>query len=1101
MTIRTSNGYPFIVTAAQTTDQTGIFLEVYDGDDPDNLIDVLPDSRAREWQEVLNGPGSASFEVHEFDERLAANPGILASGNIVRFYLNGVARFAMKIEGRQYEPVPAGEDGDSGRWIKVSGRGAIAVLDDGLVYQEGGIGSGNPASRTFDDKAGAIIRALLPEAQTRGAAGSVTTDFTDSTDSNSAPFTIDVTEEVRVGISLLALVLRHAQIAVDVRMLPNLTLQYFEELGLDRSQQLPSTGPVVLRRARNIVEESAQIDGVIRNAYLVQTPTGFQERLDAASILAYGRREGYLSLGQTTDGDYITAAVDAAFARTSDEAKTYTYEVLDVDGARPYVDWDLGDWVLGHNETGALERLRIRGITVKEDGQGFAKYIPEVGTLNYELEERLTRWLSSMTPGAGGGITAEIAEPNTVLEEDVDSIVGDAIDLHEAGADPHSPYLKADGSRALTGDLSAGGNVLTDLGAPTDPNDAARLDDLDSAAVVDQDAIHIDVADEFDTASQKASPVAADRVLLEDSENSLAKVYAELGDLPFGSGGGGGGGPEQSYVGTTTIGSSWLSLTNYRQYMQQITIPAGGALLAAVELYLQSTAANVANLHTAVWADDGGVPAELLSVAGPWTANAILPQDTTGSNPRWWSSAHAIWLPAGDYWIGFAVSDTTHNLQVAYESTGGAARYVDPANIWLSDGDYYSNSTPGWDLSLRASLIVAGQATTVGSLTYAERVAALGPDQWWPLDESSGTTAANARALGGFSPSSADGTYVGSPTLAAAGIDPEGTPCPDFDGTDDVVTLNDSLEGPPSSQSALAFACWIEPDDVTTRQVIMEVGGSSQGWQVYLRAGSLYAGLMYGGTWYGCSTPVSVDTVYHVAVVWTSLVSVALYLNGELAATYIHPNNSPFSVGTNQGGIGATVSNAGFDNGTGTTEFFDGKISQVAIWRRAFADWEIRWLYDQTSAVSAAATLGAILSADRVANTSKAATTIDTTWRDIDPSGSDPLTLSFTVPPSGKVLITIASLASAGIAVYGRLYDADAAAVVADTYQIIAPTGTGGQISGVAWYLEGLSPGVHYNWKPQIASPSGSGSYYTGPDPPSTALDYGYVVGKVESVP
>ena len=53
----------------------------------------------------------------------------------------------------------------------------------------------------------------------------------------------------------------------------------------------------------------------------------------------------------------------------------------------------------------------------------------------------------------------------------------------------------------------------------------------------DANAIHINVADEFDTASQKLVPVDADRVLLEDSEDGLAKKYAELGDLPGGGSG------------------------------------------------------------------------------------------------------------------------------------------------------------------------------------------------------------------------------------------------------------------------------------------------------------------------------------------------------------------------------------------------------------------------------------------------------------------------------------------------------------------------------------------------------------------------------------
>ncbi len=50
--------------------------------------------------------------------------------------------------------------------------------------------------------------------------------------------------------------------------------------------------------------------------------------------------------------------------------------------------------------------------------------------------------------------------------------------------------------------------------------------------------------DQFSQAPQKANPVAADRVLIEDSENSFAKKWSELGDIP-GTGGSGGAGTGQ----------------------------------------------------------------------------------------------------------------------------------------------------------------------------------------------------------------------------------------------------------------------------------------------------------------------------------------------------------------------------------------------------------------------------------------------------------------------------------------------------------------------------------------------------------------------------
>lgn len=47
--------------------------------------------------------------------------------------------------------------------------------------------------------------------------------------------------------------------------------------------------------------------------------------------------------------------------------------------------------------------------------------------------------------------------------------------------DDHTQYLRTDGSRALTGDMSAGTNRITNLKAPTSANDAARLTDIPTA--------------------------------------------------------------------------------------------------------------------------------------------------------------------------------------------------------------------------------------------------------------------------------------------------------------------------------------------------------------------------------------------------------------------------------------------------------------------------------------------------------------------------------------------------------------------------------------------------------------------------------------------
>lgn len=61
----------------------------------------------------------------------------------------------------------------------------------------------------------------------------------------------------------------------------------------------------------------------------------------------------------------------------------------------------------------------------------------------------------------------------------------------------------------------------------------------------DADAIHINAADEFDTAAQKTTPVANDLLLIEDSEDGYAKKYAMVEDIANS-----GAGSKQRVVGT-----------------------------------------------------------------------------------------------------------------------------------------------------------------------------------------------------------------------------------------------------------------------------------------------------------------------------------------------------------------------------------------------------------------------------------------------------------------------------------------------------------------------------------------------------------------------
>jgi hypothetical protein len=492
MVLRTSNGAPFIVFAPPPQVRTGIRVEVYDRDNPGTLLAVLGETRNREWLEELNTPGSGAFEIHALDAKLEADPTLLTYGNIVRFYLNGVLRHGFRIEA--IDRVQASTNDDADRWLKVSGRGPLGILEDGIVYPAGGVG-GAPDPRPYINVAsGQIIRELLAETQARGTALlGVTTDFTDTTDSNAAPFTELLTLDEDVGVDLLRVAGRHTAMAADVWMTPQLVLKYANVRGIDRTLQLVNTGPVKLHLGHSIKELTNTEVGRITNTILIKTPAGFLERVDLASLGLYNRREGFLSLGNVSDGPTIDKTTDALFAEVADPRASSTLELIEAEGATPYVDFEVGDWVLAPDVTGVFTKQRVRGLSVTETDDGRVRYVPELASIEEELEASLERWLAASAKGTLGGAASKVAEPNALDTQGTTTIVDSGISDHLAGQPHHDElgdlsdvdlsggaavddHLEFDGANWIAAAPPAGGGGGLTLLATHTPSAASTVD-------------------------------------------------------------------------------------------------------------------------------------------------------------------------------------------------------------------------------------------------------------------------------------------------------------------------------------------------------------------------------------------------------------------------------------------------------------------------------------------------------------------------------------------------------------------------------------------------------------------------------------------------
>lgn len=104
----------------------------------------------------------------------------------------------------------------------------------------------------------------------------------------------------------------------------------------------------------------------------------------------------------------------------------------------------------------------------------------------------------------------------------------------------------------------------------------ADITDLDHT---DGDAVHLSVDDEFSGLTQKGTPVAADKVLLEDSEAAGAKKWA-----PFSAFGGGGGGFPEFGIPHYDKGSGELEITCSNNIVVSVNSDPRNAKVCALDV-------------------------------------------------------------------------------------------------------------------------------------------------------------------------------------------------------------------------------------------------------------------------------------------------------------------------------------------------------------------------------------------------------------------------------------------------------------------------------------------------------------------------------------
>ncbi len=164
--------------------------------------------------------------------------------------------------------------------------------------------------------------------------------------------------------------------------------------------------------------------------------------------------------------------------------------------------------------------------------------------------------------------------------------------------------------------------------------------------------------------------------------------------------GGGGGGLTQAYVGYNTVGASAENVALQVQYMTKITLAAAG-LLTNVEIHCKSDGANVPYIHYAVCDDNAGTIGNLIAINVSQDNAAYM-----NTTYRWLGAAMGVWLPAGDYWIGFmAEGAASINFEVHYDTGGSDRKIASSGGNWLMDGSMASQTNTTRKYSIRGNFV------------------------------------------------------------------------------------------------------------------------------------------------------------------------------------------------------------------------------------------------------------------------------------------------------------------------------------------------------------------------------------------------------------
>lgn len=235
---------------------------------------------------------------------------------------------------------------DESAIIQANGRSIVAILEQGIVYPQGGVGSTTTSWSFSGATPGKIMNDLINAAKTRGCFPSLSTSFTSGADSSGNAWSQSFTNAFGAGQSLLQVLLGMAQGGLCDFNMTGTTLNMYNPnttLANDRSTS------IYLRRGRDLLSAPQQRDRTqIGTVMLAIGDNGVNVERTATTLGTIGRYERYLSQGGVTNTGTLAYWADQALGSIADQKLSMTPSyVCDINRGTPvpWKDYKPGDYI------------------------------------------------------------------------------------------------------------------------------------------------------------------------------------------------------------------------------------------------------------------------------------------------------------------------------------------------------------------------------------------------------------------------------------------------------------------------------------------------------------------------------------------------------------------------------------------------------------------------------------------------------------------------------------------------------------------------------------------------------------------------------------